>query len=202
MLGRVTSLSSVLLVVLLALAGSASAAPAKLDWGKQVNAGACKTKGEPVVNVGFKVVNAVDSGFGGYWAFENYNRRTQLWRMAEDKYCAVVRYQGNFAGVAGQQSPANAESLDGDEVGTFHGGYRAVITGDLLAKPNWPTHGWVGTFDYDCTITANCPGSVNWITQYFEPGSGFAYSWWGWIYRGGRYGTWVNSSDGSTGDIS
>jgi hypothetical protein len=37
--------------------------------------------------------------------------------------------------------------------------------------------------------------------QYFEPGYGFSFDFWGWIYRAGRDGTWVNASTGSSGDI-
>ena len=190
---------------LLFLAGSALASPPTLNWGTEVNAGECETKGSPVVNVTHKVVDSVDPGVAGYWASEDYNRRIQLWDQGGGVYCAIVSYQGHFTGVAGQQSPYNTEPLDGDEDGAFQGGYRMIISGDLLTEPSWPTRGPVDTVDYECTtpvgFAVDCPGAVNWIDQYFEPGYAYEYEWWGWIYHGGRHGTWVNSSDGNAGDI-
>ncbi len=196
-----TVISFISVIALVLLATPALAAPPTLNWGPETSAGQCDTKGKPVVNVTHKVVNSVDSGFGGYWAFIDYNRKIQLWDQGDGTYCAVVSYQGQFDAEAGQQSPGNVEPLDGDEDGTFQGGYRATISGDLLDRPTWPTRGNVGVIDHDCTIAGSCPGNVNWIDQYFEPGYGFSFDWWGWIYRGGQHGTWVNASDGSSGDI-
>lgn len=203
--GFTASLALSLTAALLALAAPALAAPPSLNWGTEVNAGECETTGSPVVNVTHKVLNSVDSGLAGYWASEDYNKRIQLWDQGDGVYCAVVSYEGHFTGVAGQQSPYNTEPLDGDENGAFQGGYRGIISGNLLAKPTWSTRGRVSTVDYECTspvgFKVDCPGSVNWVDQYFQPGYKFSYDWWGWIYHGGRHGTWVNSSDGNAGDI-
>jgi len=192
-------------VAFLFLSGSALAAPPGLNWGTEVNAGECERAGSPVVNATHKVVDSVDSGLAGYWASEDYNRRIQLWDQGGDTYCAIVSYQGHFTGVAGQQSPGNTETLDGDESGAFEGGYRMEISGDLRAEPSWPTRGHVGVVDYECTtpvgFVVSCPGQVNWIAQYFESGYAYGYEWWGWIYHGDRQGTWINSSDGNSGDI-
>lgn len=199
------SLAVMLTAALLFFAASAGAAPASLNWGAEVNAGRCETTGSPVVNVNYKVVDSVDSGLAGYWASEDYNKQVQLWDQGGGVYCAVVSYLGHFTGIAGQQSPGNTETLDGNERGAFQGGYDMTITGELLAEPTWPTRGQIGAIDYECTtpvgFIVSCPGSVNWIDQYFEPGYGTAYEWWGWVYHGGRYGTWVNSSDGNAGEI-
>jgi hypothetical protein len=200
--GVPTSFALTLTAALLLCVASAVAEPTGLNWGTEVNAGECDTTGSPVVNVTYGVVDSVDSGEGhNYWAFEDYDKRIQLWDQGKGAYCAVVGYQGRFTAVAGQQSPGDTGLLDGDENGTFQGGYRMVIAGELLDEPGWPTHGRAGVYDYGCDIAGNCPGAVNWIDQYFEPGYGEAFVWWGWIYHGGRYGTWVNSSDGNAGDI-
>lgn len=202
LVGKPTSLALVSTVALLLLAAPAFAAPATLDWGAEVNAGQCETKGKPVVNVTQTVLNTVDSGEGGNnWAFDDLNRRIQVWDLGAGSYCAVVNYQGYFDAVEGQQSPGKTELLDGDEDGTFQGGYRMLISGDLLAEPAWPTRGSAGVTDYECTIAGVCPGEVSWIAQYFAPGFEYTYAWWGWIYHGGQHGTWVNSSEGNTGDI-
>jgi hypothetical protein len=188
--------------VLLLFAASAAAAPPTLSRGAQLDAGRCETAGRPVVNVTYSVTDSVDSGVAGnYWAFEDYAKRIQLWDEGEGAYCAVVGYDGRFTGVAGERSPGNTGNLDGDEHGTFHGGYRATVSGDLLEDPVWPTHGHAGTVDYECDIAGTCPGSVNWLEQYFQPGYDFGYEWWGWIYHGGRYGAWLNTADATSGDI-
>ena len=178
------------------------AAPITLNWGNEVNPGKCDKVGKPVINVVQKIVNDVDSGLGGYWAFDHTTRHIQVWATnTTDEYCAVVQYEGKFDAQEGQASPGNTGTLDGDEDGAFQGGYRATINGTLKTSPNWATRGSVGTTDYDCDLTANCPGYVNWVEQYFDGGYSFAYEWWGWIYHAGKHGTWVNSSDGNTGDI-
>ena len=190
------------------LATVAFASPNTLNWGSEVNAGECEKIGAPVVNVTQKILNSVDSGEdGNNWALDNYNRRIQVFATnTEGEYCAVLNYAGQFDAQEGQLTPGIEvpdEFLDGDEDGTFEGGYRATITGTLLDEPLWKTRGSVGTTDYECDIDGNCPGAVNWVEQYFEPlGPGdFVYEWWGWIYHAGNNGSWVNSSVGNSGDI-
>jgi hypothetical protein len=132
----------------------------------------------------------------------NYSRHIQVWATSvEDTYCAVVSYHGRFDAQEGASSPGDTGVLDGDEDGNMHGGYRAIITGDLLETPLWRTNGNVGSFDYMCELSNNCPGAVNWVDQYFYAGWGFAYEWWGWTYNAGNHGIWINSSDGNSGDI-
>jgi len=190
-------------IMLASTALPAFASPEHLNWGSQINAGQCPKVGKPVVNVVQKVVNDVDSGqAGNYWAFDNLNRQIQVWATnSSGEYCAEVSYQGKFDGQAEQISPGNTGILDGSEDGTFQGGYNATITGTLLSNPLWQTRGSVGTTDYNCDLSGNCPGYVSWIGQYFNSGYNFLYNWWGWIYHGGNNGTWVNSSDGNSGDI-
>lgn len=195
------AISLTLTTFLLFSAASAIAAPPTLNWGAQINGSSCDKSRRPVVNVTHKVINSVDSGTAGnFWAFVNYNKRIRFWDQGDGTYCAVVSYLGKFAGVDGEQSPGNTEPLDGDERGTFQGGYRITITGDLRESATWPTRGRIGVIDYDCDIAGDCPGSVNWLGQYFQSSS-YKYDWWGWTYKGGRHGTWVNSSDGNAGDI-
>ncbi len=87
----------------------------------------------------------------------------------------------------------------------MEGGYRATITGTLKADPANSTRGNIGEFDYACDIDAD-PGDrstctlFNWVNEYFETWN-FSYNWWGWVYKTGQNGTWVNSSDGNQGDI-
>ena len=189
-------------LLLLLTAFPLAATPDPFNWGSQVNAGECDRSGAPVININRRVVNSVDSGEGGnYWAFDDYIQHIQVWAQPDGSYCVVSRFNGHFDGQAGQTSPGPTGVLSGAADGAFEGGYRAIITGTLKANSGWRTHGNVGTFDYQCSIAGVCPGAVSWIDQYFDPGWTFTYEWWGWVYHGGRYGEWINSSDGNSGDI-
>lgn len=194
------TLASLTIGILLALPATAAQT---LNWGKELNPSKCDhKKGPPVILVTQKVINDVDSGVGGNnWAFDHYTRIIQVWAQVNGDYCAIVTYTGRFDAQAGQASPGNTGILDGDEDGVMLGGYRATVTSSLLASPLWKTHGNVGTFDYQCGLDGNCLGYVSWVGQYFDGGYTFDYDWWGWIYHAGKHGTWVNSSDGNSGDI-
>jgi hypothetical protein len=165
------------------------------------NASECDTSGKQVVNVTEKIVQTVDSGEGGnYWAFDNLNRHIQVWQVNDSTYCALVQNEGTFDSQAGQKSPGNTGTLTGKEDGNFKGGYRATITGVFKDNPSWKTNGSVGTHDYQCNIAGSCGNYVSWVDQYFGPGAQFSYEWWGWTYRY-KNNTWVNASDGNSGDI-
>lgn len=175
-----------------------------LNWQSEVNPDKCDRVGAPVINVTEKVKNDVDSGTAGnYWAFDNYERQIKVWKTPiSGIFCSIVRYEGKFKGVGGQTSPGGTGILLGNERGEFKGGYRATIGGSLLLNPTWPTHGSVGTIDYQCDINHNCPGYVSWPAQYFGPGYSFDQPWWGWIYHGDDdSGTWINAITGNFGDI-
>lgn len=172
----------------------------------QLTRSACgKNLGDPIVNVTEKVRNDADSGVAGdYWAFDYFNRHIQAWNTGEGSYCAIVTYDGQFYVVPGQITPQNTPSgslIDSPVVGDMSGGYRATFNGSFAPTGAWATHGNVGTVDYKCNITGTCPGSVDWIAQYFPGYTNFNQPWWGWIYRGGEHGTWINSSDGNSGNI-
>lgn len=178
-------------------------AAAPLKWSQETTRLACDGTGAPVINVTQHVTGDIDSGFNGGWAVDTYTRRIQVWELSEGEYCAVVRYAGTFEAIAGANSPGQGSlaTLDGDEKGNLQGGYRAIITGEMVADPAWRTRGTVGRFDYECSSLSVCPGAVDWVEQYFGTGHEFQYEFWGWVYRAGRHGTWVNASTGSTGDI-
>ena len=161
------------------------------------------TVGAPVVNVEVRVINNADSGIAGnYWALDALKRHITVWKTTTaGTFCATVRDEGKFRTFAGQQSPGNTTVLSGNERGEIKGGYVGTITGSLLASPLWKTKGHVDTIDYQCDVSGNCPGYVSWLSRYFNPGYGFDYLWWGWTYRGGKFGTWVNAVSGNLGDI-
>lgn len=181
--------------------------PCSLNWRKELSQR--KSNGRPVINVTQEVENDIDSGFNGYWAYDDYRRVIQAWETGEDTYNAVVMYNGQFDGVAGQNSPGadGGDTLSGDEDGTMHGGYAATVEGTLVEDPEWPMRGFVGTTDYEGDVEEGTrPGAVDWVSDIYFENSSFSFDWWGWIYRGGKCGTWVNAmaapdGPGECGDI-
>lgn len=186
------------------LAGSAAAqrGGCRLNWGRELAARECD--GELVVNVTQRVVNDVDSGNSGFWAYDDYRRLIRAWSVGDGTFCATVKYQGRFDAVEGRPSPGEdgGEPLTGEEEGRMQGGYAATIDGALVEDPDWPTRGFVGTTDYEGDVEAGTrPGAVDWVSDVYFEDATFSFDWWGWIYRGGRCGTWVNSVDEDCGDV-
>ena len=188
-------------LVTAAVAAGVLATTAGAFGGPQLAASACGG-GQLVVNVTHKVVNDVDSGFNGAWAFDSYNRQIQVWQTAPGTYCATVNYEGKFATVAGQTSPGQGSTnvFTSSVQGTFNGGYRTTqFTGTLNPAPAYSTRGNIGTFDYACDLSFNC-SYWSWVGTYFTSTSGFDLAWWGWEYKY-KNQRWINAGDGSSGDI-
>lgn len=173
----------------------ASESHLKLGSKGQLNAKACDKEGKVVINVEEKVLNDVDSGFAGNWAIDNYKRDIKVWKadsVNPNQWCAVVKYEGKFNAVAGLTGPGGSGTIGSNVKGEMEGGYRATFDGDLKSSPLWPTHGNVGTVDYGCDITGATCNYVSWTGKYFDNVSNFDQPWWGWIYKAGKHGTWLN----------
>lgn len=200
-------------VMLGSMAAVVFAAPNILNWGTEINPEECDKTGEPIINVVEKVINAsdvhkiikpvdVDSSEGNnFWAYHDFNRQIQVWAQEDGDYCVVVRDEGKFDAQVSRTSPGGGYTLDGDEDGTFEGGYIITIHGVLQKEPAWKTKGSLETMNENCNPEGVCPGYQNWIDKYFMSRWESEDKWWGWIYHAGRHGTWVNSSDGNYGDI-
>jgi hypothetical protein len=174
------------------------------DWGQQLSAASCVGKtGNPVVNINEKVVNDADSGFAGNWALDSFVRHIQVWQIGKNSgaFCALVTYEGNAAAVAGAIGPAGTGTIGSGVSAVMKGGSRSVFTGTLRTAPLWQTKGSVGTVDYNCNVAGDCSGKVDWLSQYFSTTAGFNDAWWGWFYDAGSDGSWLNSSEGSFGNI-
>lgn len=186
-----------------------------LNWGKKTSAQQCSGNGSPIINIERDVENSIDSGFGAgtWWAQVDYRQHLQVWEVntgqQENTYCVVSRFKMQFDAFEGQGTPGKEKRsdgvLEGDESGTSQGGYHAFLTGDLKENPDWQTNGFVGTQNYDCDKSgpSSCENSVDFLGKYFN-NYNLSYQWWGWIYHGGKYGTWVNASSvsgNSIGDI-
>ena len=160
--------------------------------------------GTPIISVFEPVRNDADSRVGGgYWAFDDFVRNIRVWQTAPGTYCAIVAYGGTFTTIAGR-SPQNQADITAGIRGVFYGGYRATFTATgRVSSAGWPTYGFTAAVDYKCTALGDCPGFVDWVGQYFSGVAAFAQPWWGWEYRAGRHGTWINeiAPPGNSGDI-
>ena len=182
-----------------ALSASLLAAPSPhLNYGTQLNRAQCPA-GRLVINVSETVMNDVDSGFAGNWAFDDFVRQIQVVQIAPNTFCATVRYEGLFTTSDGP-SPAGTSTVSAGVRGTFQGGYISTVFSGTL-RSGVQARGNLGTIDYQCDLAGNCPGSIDWTTEYFDNVSGWGLAWWGWIYQAGNNGTWVNAITGSSGDI-
>src|SRR5207302_2310494 len=140
-------------------------------------------KGKLVIDVEQKVLNDVDSGLkGNNWAFDDYKRSMKVWQIGQGNFCTIVKYDGTFRTVAGV-SPGGGGTVSDGVTGNFEGGYRMDFNGTPLTTPAKKTHGSIGTFDYRCDTSGNCPGSVYWVTLYFSNVTGDDFDWWGWLYK-------------------
>lgn len=199
---KILTLSAILLV-LFTTPVAFSAPNEHLDWGAQLHSGpsTCPT-GKLVVNVVQKIINDVDSGeAGNYWAYDDIVRQIQVVQTGTNAFCATVSYQANFTTIAGTSPGATGTVGDG-VVGTFQGGYVSTIfNATLKSIPTRRTKGSIGTDDYQCDTSGNCPGQFSWAGLYFDSVSGFDLAWWGWVYHAGNNGSWTNASSGNSGDI-
>jgi len=187
----------------------AYAAPGpQLQWQKSVNVQQNCANLNPdalIINVLEDVLNDVDSGFHGNWAIDNYRRHIMVFANADDSFCASLTYEGEFQPQAGALSPGPGAAvvlIGGKDNGHMQGGYVMYIEATLLDNPTWPTRGVVGPpVDYGCNLSGSTCQYTSWLAQYFENITVSDQEWWGWIYRAGKYGTWVNAIDGSPGNI-
>lgn len=102
------------------------------NFGKYVNASACS--GTLVINVTSAVTKDADSGFAGYWAYDNYRKQVQVWQTAPGSFCVLARYEGQFTTVAGS-SPAGTSTVAAGHTGTMTGGYQYTFDGVLNPSP-------------------------------------------------------------------
>lgn len=160
-----------------------------------------------VMHVNGTIAN--DGTMSGTWD-DNYQagNRTGTWSTisgnatyTDSTYCATLTYEGKANAVTGQTGPGGSGTIGADVKADMKGGYRATFSGTLKYPTLWPTKGKVGPVDYACDLLGNCPGVVSWTDQYFDGVDNFDQPWWGWIYKAGKHGSWLNSVDGNLGNI-
>lgn len=165
---------------------------AGMPWGSYVNAAHCS--GKLVVNVSFGVTKDADSGYAGYWAYDDYQKHLQIFDEGSGNFCAVAQYVGTFTTIGGQQDPAGTSgSLPNGIKGTMQGGYYAYIRGTLNPDPGYPTRGSLGSIDFGGTPDGSLT-PFDWTGAYFSSVTDFQQPAWGWVYRTPHCGTWYNDS--------
>ena len=189
-------------VATLALAASAQAAPGlRLDR-QSIGARQCIAghQSAEVVDVHYTLRNDADSGFGdNYWANDTIFRHLRIWSEPDGTYCVQVADIGAFVTYAGT-SPSGTSTVSADVRGFLSGGY---VTTDVVGTfaPTLRTRGYAGTFDLQCDSSGNCPGQrISWTSYFSSVTSSHAFAHWGWIYRAGRHGTWLNEDTVAAAD--
>jgi hypothetical protein len=193
-----------LFVVLASLfaAASAVAAPGlKLDQ-QDLASKVCKPAGSgarQLVDVHYTLVNDYDSGFAGNaWANDTIDRHLRVYGLADGTFCANVEDHGSFVTLTGT-SPSGASTVAAGIKGSIDGGYNTTFfTGTF--DPSKATRGNLGTFDLQCTDAYTCPGTHPSYRDYFSSASGDDLAQWGWIYKTGKHGTWLNQDDVAAAD--
>lgn len=204
---RISVLALGLIASLLVFSSVGVSSPGlKLDK-KDLGSKQCKTDGgKQVVNVHYTILNNADSGFnsGLAWANDTLDRQLRIWQQDGGTYCAQVSDHGKFVTYAGQSPGATNSVLPAGIKGNIEGGY---VTTDIVGTfaPSLPVKGDLGTFDDGCNQSFVCTGShPSWV-NYFSPlVSANSFAQWGWIYKAGKNGTWLNQDDvaaANSGDI-
>lgn len=189
----------------LVTAAVVSASPdLKLDK-KSISSKACNADGSKmVVDVDYTLVNDYDSGFGGNaWANDTIDRQLRIWQLPAGTFCVQVADHGKFVTFAGT-SPSSFSTVSAGIKGELEGGY---ITTDIVGTfaPTLPVHGDLGTYDLMCIDANTCPGTSPGWKSYFATGvTANQFVHWGWIYKAGHNGTWLNQDNvaaAASGDI-
>jgi hypothetical protein len=193
-----------ILVASLAVASGVSASSELRLDGNDLSAKACKTDGSKlVVNVHYTLTNDYDSGFAGNaWANDTIDRQLRIWKLPAGTFCVVVKDEGKFVTFAGT-SPSGLSTVSAGVKGEIEGGYVSTAFSGTFA-PTLPTRGDLGTFDLACDATFNCPGVHPSYASFVSGSSGFDLTQWGWIYKAGDNGTWLNEINvpaAASGDI-
>jgi hypothetical protein len=183
----------------------AFASPSHPVFGTFVNDAGVPSGSKLILNIVLKVTNDEDSGFHGYWALDDYNKKVQVWQVPDGSFYAVVRYEGKWQTFATALSPEAGASQANDASGTFEGGYVATFTG-TFAPGTQKTNGFIGSFDFggtkaDVLAGTNIITPFSYLDAYFPSGvSNFAQPHWGWTYHY-KSQAWYNYDTGSSGDI-
>ena len=164
----------------------------------------CGGARDKVVDVTRHIVNVDDYGTDGHiWALDTYAERIRIWRVGQvgsHQFCIHFDDGGTFRSFAGV-SPNSTGTVSDGVTGTWSGTIEAYLTADFA--PTAPTGGDLGTIEANCDQAASCAVDVPYPNTMYFGGSlqHVRYTTFGATFDGGAHGTWVQSLDSSTGDI-
>ncbi|PYN97991.1 MAG: hypothetical protein DMD91_16195 [Candidatus Rokuibacteriota bacterium] len=110
-----------------------------------------------------------------------------------ERYCVLVKYQGAWTTIAGQ-SPGGSGMIPAGIDGTFQGGYRAIVVGELNETGSVKLRGRAPSLNRLWPTQPN-PAPDDWIERFFTSINSVELVWWGWIYHGGPNSTFVHACD-------
>lgn len=146
-----------------------------------------------ILDVSLIAQNDEDSGVGGgFWALDHFKEHLQVWKLADNSFYVLKKYDGIFVSPEGGHDPGTGTHLQNESsFGEITGGYVATMNGTFAPGAN-PTHGNIGTFNYGGTMAdilkpygtqTGAPNAYDWASAYFSSTSDFNQIHWGWSYK-------------------
>ncbi len=191
---RKTSIVVVTLLALSVLAGVPQAAATTLK------PDTCRQDQPPVVDGTLTIDNLVDLGSDGHvWAHDTSTERVRVWKIGPRLYCVRRDADVTWVSYAGI-SPAGTGTISAGVTGTAHGTVYLRVSGPFT--PVYPTSGNIGHFDAQCQPDGTCTGlEPRIITLYFPHFTHLDFGWYDYLATSPDNGTWHQTPDGDTGDI-
>jgi len=154
-----------------------------------------------VVDVTRDIINGDDYGADGHiWALDTWFERIRIWQVGSHQFCIHFDDVGTFRSFAGV-SPNSTGTVSDGVTGTWSGTIEAYLTADFA--PTAPTGGYLGRIEANCDQAGSCAEYVPYPKTMYFGGSlqHVRYTTFGATFDAGAHGTWVQSLDSSTGDI-
>jgi hypothetical protein len=160
----------------------------------------CRDSQPMVVDVTLTARNIADiAGDENVWALDQYTEHVQAWQIGPHLYCVRRAETGTWTSFAGA-SPAGSGTISGGLTGTLHGVRYLRVMGTF--DPAYPTTGYIGEFEALCDQFGDCPGIEPLMsTLYFSQVNNLDFGQYDFVAESDAHGTWHQSPDGDTGDI-
>ena len=160
----------------------------------------CRQDKPLVVDGTLTIDNVTDVGSGGHvWALDKITERVRVWEIGPRLFCVKREADVTWISYAGI-SPAGTGTISAGVTGTAHGSKYLRVNGPFT--PNYPTSGNIGHFDAQCQPDGNCAGiEPRIVTLYFPHFVHLDFGWFDYLVTSAGRGTWHQTPDGDTGDI-
>ena len=160
----------------------------------------CRQDEPPVVDGTLTISNLVDLGSEGHvWALDAVTERVRVWQIGPRLFCVKREADVTWISYAGI-SPAGTGTISAGVTGTAHGIKYLRVSGAFT--PAYPTSGNIGNFDAQCQPDGTCTGLEPRIaTLYFPQFKHLDFGWFDYLVTSSGHGTWHQTPNGDTGDI-